>query len=63
MSVAPLVQCVYVTEDRVREWSGGNANPSLNLSQPVPMLRFLYELSSTMARSFSPLQFFNFGDA
>ncbi|WJX54413.1 THO complex subunit 2 [Trifolium repens] len=51
MSVPP-VQCVYVTEDCVREWKTGN--PSFKVSQPVPMLRFLYELSWTMVRGELP---------
>ncbi|WJX48474.1 THO complex subunit 2 [Trifolium repens] len=51
MSVPP-VQCVYVTEDCVREWKTGN--PSFKVSQPVPMLRFLYELSWTMIRGELP---------
>ncbi|CAJ2675999.1 unnamed protein product [Trifolium pratense] len=51
MSVPP-VQCVYVTEDCVREWRSGN--PSFKVSQPVPMLRFLYELSWTMVRGELP---------
>lgn len=71
MSVPP-VQCVYVTEDCVREWKTGNS--SLKVSQPVPMLRFLYELAWTMVRYFYPnsslvfvnlgflLQFCNLGD-
>ncbi|KAI5382680.1 THO complex subunit 2 isoform X2 [Lathyrus oleraceus] len=51
MSVPP-VQCVYVTEDCVREWKTGNS--SLKVSQPVPMLRFLYELAWTMVRGELP---------
>ncbi|XP_062113290.1 THO complex subunit 2 isoform X2 [Humulus lupulus] len=50
----PPVQCLYVTEDCLREWKAGN--PSFKLHDPVPMLRFLYELCSSMARGELPLQ-------
>lgn len=52
MSVPP-VQCVFITEDCVREWKSSN-NASFKLSQPVPLLRFLYELSWTMVRGELP---------
>ncbi|CAK8541510.1 unnamed protein product [Lathyrus sativus] len=44
----PLVPCVYVIEDCVCKWKSGSS--SLKVSQPVPMLRFLYELAWTMVR-------------
>lgn len=50
----PPTECVYVTEECVREWRSGN--PALKVSQPVPMLRFLYELCSTMVRGELPYQ-------
>ncbi|WJX85695.1 THO complex subunit 2 [Trifolium repens] len=51
MSVPP-VQCIYVTEECVREWR--SANHSFKVSQPVPLLRFLYELSWTTVRGELP---------
>ncbi|KAK7320119.1 hypothetical protein RJT34_04853 [Clitoria ternatea] len=50
----PPIECLYVTEDCVREWKSGN--PTLKVSHPVPMLRFLYELSWTMVRGELPFQ-------
>nr|KYP61495.1 THO complex subunit 2 [Cajanus cajan] len=50
----PPIECVYVTEDYVREWRSGN--PALKVSEPVPMLRFLYELCWTMVRGELPFQ-------
>ncbi|RDX96895.1 THO complex subunit 2, partial [Mucuna pruriens] len=50
----PPIECVYVTEECVREWRSGNL--ALKVSQPVPMLRFLYELCWTMVRGELPLQ-------
>ncbi|PON53679.1 THO complex [Trema orientale] len=50
----PQVECLYVTEDCLREWKSGN--PNFKLHHPVPMLRFLYELCSTMARGELPFQ-------
>ncbi|KAL5174674.1 THO complex subunit 2 [Glycine soja] len=50
----PPIECVYVTEECIREWRSGN--PALKVSQPVPMLRFLYELCSTMVRGELPFQ-------
>ncbi|KAK7398843.1 hypothetical protein VNO78_10016 [Psophocarpus tetragonolobus] len=50
----PSIECLYVTEECVREWRSGN--PTLRVSQPVPMLRFLYELCSTMVRGELPIQ-------
>ncbi|XP_057417817.1 THO complex subunit 2 isoform X2 [Lotus japonicus] len=49
----PAIERVYVTEDCVREWKTGNA--ALKVSEPVPMLRFLYELCWTMVRGELPL--------
>ncbi|KAM7467402.1 hypothetical protein LguiB_014964 [Lonicera macranthoides] len=54
MSLPPL-ECIYVTEDCVREWKNGN--PSFKIAeQPVPMLRFLYELCWSVVRGELPLQ-------
>ncbi|XP_061374596.1 THO complex subunit 2 isoform X1 [Gastrolobium bilobum] len=53
MSLPPIA-CVYVTEDCVREWKSGNHG--IKVSEPVPMLRFLYELCWTMVRGELPLQ-------
>ncbi|KAL2342397.1 hypothetical protein Fmac_003682 [Flemingia macrophylla] len=50
----PSIECVYVTEDCVREWKSGN--PALKVSEPVPMLRFLSELCWTMVRGELPFQ-------
>ncbi|CAL1381313.1 unnamed protein product [Linum trigynum] len=53
MSVPPL-ECLYITEDHLREWKSGNTN--YRVADPVPMLRFLYELSWTMVRGELPFQ-------
>ncbi|XP_028767157.1 THO complex subunit 2 isoform X1 [Neltuma alba] len=53
MALAPI-ECIYVTDDCVREWKSGN--PSLRASEPVPLLRFLYELCWTMVRGELPFQ-------
>ncbi|KAJ7980585.1 THO complex subunit 2 [Quillaja saponaria] len=50
----PLVERVYVTQDCVREWKSGN--PSFKVSEPVSLLRFLYELCWTMVRGELPYQ-------
>ncbi|KAG4391721.1 hypothetical protein GLYMA_05G241400v4 [Glycine max] len=50
----PPIECAYVTEECIREWRSGN--PALKVSQPVPMLRFLYELCWTMVRGELPFQ-------
>ncbi|KAF7808544.1 THO complex subunit 2 [Senna tora] len=50
----PPVECIYVTDDCVREWKSGN--PALKVSEPVPLLRFLYELCWTMVRGELPFQ-------
>ncbi|XLS53180.1 hypothetical protein HN51_013857 [Arachis hypogaea] len=50
----PPIECIYVTEDCVREWKSGN--PALRVSEPVPSLRFLYELCWTMVRGELPFQ-------
>jgi THO complex subunit 2 len=39
----PPMECLYVTEEFLRELKGGNH--SFRLPHPVPILRFLYELS------------------
>ncbi|MED6155998.1 THO complex subunit 2 [Stylosanthes scabra] len=50
----PPIECIYVTEDCIREWKSGN--PALKVSEPVPSLRFLYELCWTMVRGELPFQ-------
>ncbi|KAM1011881.1 hypothetical protein ACFX2C_047172 [Malus domestica] len=49
----PPVERAYVTDDCLRQWKNGN--PSFKLPDPVPMLRFLYELCSTMVCGELPL--------
>ncbi|XP_058108394.1 THO complex subunit 2 isoform X2 [Magnolia sinica] len=44
----------YLTEDCVREWKNSSSN--FKLPNPVPTLRFLYELCSTIVRGELPLQ-------
>ncbi|KAM5566947.1 THO complex subunit 2 [Rosa sericea] len=50
----PPVERSLIKEDHLREWKNGN--PSFKLPEPVPMLRFLYELCSTMVRGELPFQ-------
>ncbi|KAK2995185.1 hypothetical protein RJ640_005775 [Escallonia rubra] len=50
----PSVECIHVTEDCIREWKSGN--PSFKPPNPVPSLRFLYELCWTMVRGEFPIQ-------
>ncbi|GFZ15645.1 similar to THO2 [Actinidia rufa] len=50
----PSVECVYVTEECVREWKNGNS--IFKAPIPVPVLRFLYELCWTMVRGELPFQ-------
>ncbi|GMP92972.1 hypothetical protein CsSME_00042993 [Camellia sinensis var. sinensis] len=45
MSLPPL-ECICVTEESIREWKNGN--PSFKAPNPVPVLRFLYELCWTV---------------
>ncbi|RVW34617.1 THO complex subunit 2 [Vitis vinifera] len=49
----PPIECIHVTDDCLREWKSGN--PSFKVSGTVPMLRFLYELCSTLVRGELPL--------
>ncbi|CAN1296054.1 THO complex subunit 2 [Linum perenne] len=53
MSLPPL-ECVHITEDHLREWKNGNSN--YKVAEPVPILRFLYELCWTMVRGELPFQ-------
>ncbi|KAH7839633.1 hypothetical protein Vadar_006542 [Vaccinium darrowii] len=53
MSV-PSVECMYVTEECIKEWKNGN--PSFKAPKPVPLLRFLYELCWAMVRGELPFQ-------
>lgn len=48
MSLPPM-ECIYVTAEFVRECKNGN--PTFRLPSPVPMLRFLCELCSSMVLS------------
>ncbi|XP_017222292.2 THO complex subunit 2 [Daucus carota subsp. sativus] len=50
----PPVECVYVTEECLKEWKNGN--PSFKLNQSVPIVRFLYELCWSMVRGDLPFQ-------
>ncbi|XP_038907239.1 THO complex subunit 2 [Benincasa hispida] len=50
----PPVECMYVVESNLREWKSGNS--SFRVPQPVPVLRFLYELCWTMVRGELPFQ-------
>ncbi|KAK8310054.1 hypothetical protein V6Z12_D02G161600 [Gossypium hirsutum] len=50
----PPIECIYVTEEIIRESKNGNSN--FSFSSPVPMLRFLYELSWAMVRGELPFQ-------
>lgn len=53
MSLPPL-ECICVTEESIREWKNGN--PSFKAPNPVPVLRFLYELCWTVVRGELPFQ-------
>lgn len=48
----PPIQCIHITDDLLREWKSGN--PSFKAPNPVPMLRFLYELCWTLVRGELP---------
>ncbi|KAK2635529.1 hypothetical protein Ddye_030321 [Dipteronia dyeriana] len=50
----PLINCKLVTEECVREWKNGNS--IFRVPVPVSMLRFLYELCSTLVRGDLPFQ-------
>ncbi|CAM9002540.1 unnamed protein product [Rhodiola kirilowii] len=50
----PPVERVYVTEEFVRELKNGN--PNFKLPEPIPMLRFLYELCSSVVFGDMPVQ-------
>ncbi|PKI58975.1 hypothetical protein CRG98_020620 [Punica granatum] len=52
----PPVECTCITDDFVREWKNPSANPSLKPPDPVPSLRFLYELCWNMVRGELPFQ-------
>ncbi|XP_022991162.1 THO complex subunit 2-like isoform X1 [Cucurbita maxima] len=53
MALPPL-ECMYVVESNLREWKSGNS--SFRVPNPVPVLRFLYELCWTMVRGELPFQ-------
>ncbi|KAH6773938.1 THO2 [Perilla frutescens var. frutescens] len=53
MSLPPL-ECVYLTEDAVKELKNPNSN--FKFPSPAPILRFLYELCHTMVRGDLPHQ-------
>ncbi|GMI75251.1 EMBRYO DEFECTIVE 2793 [Hibiscus trionum] len=48
----PPVECIYITEEILRQCK--NANSNFSFSSSVPMLRFLYELCWTMVRGELP---------
>ncbi|XP_010271209.1 PREDICTED: THO complex subunit 2 isoform X2 [Nelumbo nucifera] len=48
----PPIECKYVTEECLREWKNGNTN--FKVPNPVPALRFLYELCWAMVRGELP---------
>ncbi|XP_022776562.1 THO complex subunit 2 isoform X3 [Durio zibethinus] len=50
----PPIECIYITEEILREGKNGNSN--FSFSSSVPMLRFLYELCWTMVRGELPIQ-------
>ncbi|XP_017971051.1 PREDICTED: THO complex subunit 2 isoform X3 [Theobroma cacao] len=50
----PPIECMYITEEILREGKSGNSN--FSFSSSVPMLRFLYELCWTMVRGELPFQ-------
>ncbi|KAK3222127.1 hypothetical protein Dsin_009152 [Dipteronia sinensis] len=50
----PQIDCKLVTEECVREWKNGNS--TFRVPDPVSMLRFLYELCSTLVRGDLPFQ-------
>ncbi|CAH9146449.1 unnamed protein product [Cuscuta epithymum] len=53
MSLPPM-KCVYMTEDSIKELKNGNS--TFKFSNPVPNLRFLYELCWIMIRGDLPFQ-------
>ncbi|XWS34347.1 hypothetical protein CRYUN_Cryun21dG0031800 [Craigia yunnanensis] len=53
MSLLPI-ECIYLTEEILREGKHGNSN--FLFSSSVPMLRFLYELCWTMVHGELPFQ-------
>ncbi|KAL7149573.1 hypothetical protein ABFS83_05G050400 [Erythranthe nasuta] len=53
MSISP-VDCVYLTEDSIKELKNSNSN--FRFPSPAPVLRFLYELCSAMVRGDLPYQ-------
>ncbi|XP_060213788.1 THO complex subunit 2 isoform X5 [Lycium barbarum] len=53
MSLSPL-EYLYLTEESIKELKNGNT--SFKFSQPVPTLRFLYELCWVMVRGELPFQ-------
>ncbi|KAK6146705.1 hypothetical protein DH2020_020574 [Rehmannia glutinosa] len=53
MSLPPM-ECIYFTEDSVKELKNSNSN--FRFPSPAPILRFLYELCFTMVRGALPYQ-------
>lgn len=49
----PPIECKYVTEECLREWKNGNSE--FRVSNPVPILRFLYELCWSMVHGDLPI--------
>ncbi|KAK9275005.1 hypothetical protein L1049_022262 [Liquidambar formosana] len=52
----PPIECIYITDEFLREWKSGNPTFKAPGPVPVPMLRFLYELCWTMVRGELPFQ-------
>ncbi|KAL2518582.1 THO complex subunit 2 [Abeliophyllum distichum] len=50
----PPVECIYLTEDSIKELK--NANSNFKFPSPAPVLRFLYELCWTVVRGDLPFQ-------
>ncbi|KAK4779350.1 hypothetical protein SAY86_006878 [Trapa natans] len=52
----PPAECIYVTDEFIREWKSPAGNPTRKPPDPVPLLRFLYELCWNTVRGELPLQ-------
>ncbi|XP_074309319.1 THO complex subunit 2 isoform X2 [Silene latifolia] len=51
----PSINYIYVTDDFIRQLKNNNDSP-FKFPSPVPLLRFLYELSSSLVNGSLPLQ-------
>jgi THO complex subunit 2 len=54
MSLVLSPELKYVTEERLLEWKNPNPSGSSRDPDPVPMIRFLYELCWAMVSLFFP---------